>query len=69
MHTNLDTHPHCVCGWRMTTKPDRFQSKWCNNPNAMPHHAHLMQRGERCGCRLCAGNTESRRTHGGNGNA
>ncbi len=46
MHTHVDAQPHCVCGWRMdTTKPDRFHSKWCNNPDAMPHHAHRMKPG------------------------
>lgn len=62
MHAHVETQPHCVCGWRMDTpKPDRFQSKWCNNPVAMPHHAHRMKPGERCSCRLCTGNTDSRR--------
>ena len=50
--------PRCVCGWCIDTPS---QSKWCPNPIARPHHIHQIKPGERCGCRLCAGNTESRR--------
>lgn len=57
-----DTQLRCVCGWHMNTNPGPFQSKWCPNPDAMPHHAHPRKWGEWCPCRLCNGNTEAQHT-------